>query len=98
MNEHRCWLFDLSSIPAGSTILSSELQFYVSAEGQGFNMYRMLVSWDEATVTFHSIGDRHFAADDNDAESVVDANWPGKRWIYRAYYRFCSPLDVSRSG
>ena len=70
-------LFDLSSIPAGAVILSSELQFYVSAEGRGFNMYRMLVPWDESTVTFNSIGGRHFAPDDNDAESSVNANWPG---------------------
>ena len=69
-------LFDLSSIPAGAIILSSELQFYVDTEGQGFNMHRMLVSWDEATVTFNSIG-AAFCADDTDAESSVNANWPG---------------------
>jgi hypothetical protein len=51
-------------------------KFYVDAEGQGFNMHRMLVSWGE-TVTYNSIGGRLFAADDVDAESSVDANWPG---------------------
>ena len=56
-------LFDLSPIPAGATITSAELQFYVDTEGEGFNMYRMLTSWDEATVTFNSIGGKHFAAD-----------------------------------
>ncbi len=70
-------LFDLSSIPADATIVSAELQFYVDTEGQGFNMYRMLTPWDEATVTYNSIGGRHFAADNSDAESAVDANWPG---------------------
>jgi uncharacterized repeat protein (TIGR02543 family) len=70
-------LFDLSSIPAGSAIVSAELQFYVSAEGQGFNMYRMLVPWDEATVTFNTIGGRHFQTDGVDAESSINANWPG---------------------
>ncbi len=70
-------LFDLSSIPAGSTITSAEFEFYITAEGQGFNMYRMLIPWDEATVSYASIGNRHFKADDNDAESSVDANWSG---------------------
>lgn len=69
--------FDLSSIPAGSTIQSATLQFYVDVEGQGFNMYRMLVPWDEATVTFTSIGNRHFAANNTDAESAINTNWPG---------------------
>ncbi len=69
--------FDLSSIPAGSTIQSAELQFFVDAEGQGFNMHPMLVPWDETTASFASIGNRHFAADNIDAQAVVNANWPG---------------------
>ncbi|MCA9952766.1 MAG: DNRLRE domain-containing protein [Anaerolineales bacterium] len=68
--------FDLSSIPAGATITSAELQFYVDQEGQGFNMYRMLKPWDEATISFTSNGG-HFAANDNDAESTINSNWPG---------------------
>ncbi|MEZ5105132.1 MAG: DNRLRE domain-containing protein [Draconibacterium sp.] len=67
--------FNLSSIPAGSTIVSAELEFYVTAEGKGFDMHRMLILWDEATVTYASIGDRHFLADDADAVSTVDATW-----------------------
>ncbi len=70
-------LFDLSSIPAGATITSAEFDFYVTAEGQGFNMYRMLVPWDEASVTYESIGNRHFQADDVDAESSIDTSWTG---------------------
>ena len=69
--------FDLSSVPAGSTIESAELQFYVDTEGQGFNMYRMLVPWDEATVTYTSIGNRHFAANGTDAEVAINTGWPG---------------------
>jgi hypothetical protein len=69
--------FDLSSIPAGATITAAEFAFYVTAEGQGFNMYRMLVPWDEATVTYASIGNRHFAADGVDAETAVAASWTG---------------------
>lgn len=69
--------FDLSSIPSGVTISSATLQFYVDVEGQGFNMHRMLVPWDEATVTYTSIGNRHFAPDNTDAESAVNSNWPG---------------------
>ncbi len=67
--------FDVSSIPAGADIIVN-LEFYVDAEGQGFNMHRMLATWDEA-VTYTSIGSRHFAADDVDAESAVNVNWPG---------------------
>jgi hypothetical protein len=70
-------LFDLTSIPAGVTIQSATLQFYVNTEGQGFNMHRMLVPWNEATVTYASIGNRHFAPDNTDAQSSVNANWPG---------------------
>lgn len=77
-DERRSLLrFDLSSIPSGVSITSATLQFYVDVEGQGFNMHRMLVPWDEATVTYSSIGNRHFAANNTDAESVVNANWPG---------------------
>ena len=68
-------LFDLSSIPTDATISSAEIDFYVNTEGQGFNMHRMLTSWDEA-ATYTSLG-RHFAADGIDAESAVNANWPG---------------------
>ncbi|MCA9951240.1 MAG: DNRLRE domain-containing protein, partial [Anaerolineales bacterium] len=68
--------FDLSSISAGTSIASAELQFYVDTEGQGFDMHRMLKPWDEATISFASNGG-HFASDDSDAESIVDANWPG---------------------
>jgi hypothetical protein len=77
-DERRSLLrFDLSSVPTGVTIQSATLQFYVDVEGKGFNMYRMLVPWDEATVTYASIGNRHFAPDNTDAESTVNANWPG---------------------
>ena len=69
-------LFDLSDIPTDATITSAELQFYVDTEGQGFNMYRMLKTWDEATITYTSNGG-HFAANGTDAESAVNANWPG---------------------
>ncbi len=77
-DERRSLLrFDLSSIPTGSVIQSAELQFYVDVEGAGFNIHRMKVAWDEATVTYASLGNRHFAANNTDAESVVNANWPG---------------------
>ena len=69
--------FDLTSIPAGSTIQSATLQFYVQAEGQGFNMHKMLVPWDEATISYASNGNRHFAPNNLDAESALNINWPG---------------------
>ncbi len=65
--------FELSSIPAGSTVTSAELQFYVNTEGIGFTMHRMLTTWNESD-TFTSLGG-HFLADNTHAESAVDANW-----------------------
>ena len=70
-------LFDISSIPEDSSIESAELQFYIVAEGQGFEMHKMLASWNEATVTYSSIGNRHFETDDIDAENRIDSSWPG---------------------
>jgi len=69
--------FDLSTIPANSTIVSAQLDFYVDSEGQGFNMFRMKVPWNEATTSFASIGNRHFLPEGNDAEIAVSAFWPG---------------------
>ena len=45
-------LFDLSPIPSEATITSAVFEFYLTAEGKGFDMYRMLIPWDEATITF----------------------------------------------
>ncbi len=69
--------FDLSSIPPNVTIVSAQLEFYVDSEGQGFEMFRMKLPWDEATASFASIGNRHFVPDGIDAEIAVSANWPG---------------------
>ncbi len=69
--------FDLSSIPANSTIVSAQLDFYVDSEGQGFDMFRMKVPWDEATASFTSIGNRHFIPEGVDAEIAIDTEWPG---------------------
>lgn len=68
--------FDLSGVPNGATILTAELQMYVGVEGQGFTMYRMLAPWDENT-TYASIGNRYFLTNNTDAESAVNATWPG---------------------
>ena len=70
-------LFDLSSIPAGVTIVSAQLDFYVDSEGQGFHMFRMNVPWNEATASFTSIGDKHFMPDGIDAEIYASDSWPG---------------------
>lgn len=69
--------FDLSAIPANVTIVSAQLDFYVDSEGQGFDMYRMRTAWNEATASFASIGNRHFAPDGVDAEIAMDTRWPG---------------------
>lgn len=69
--------FDLSTIPANVTIVSAQLDFYVDSEGQGFDMYRMKVPWNEATASFSSIGNKHFVPDGFDAEVAASERWPG---------------------
>lgn len=77
-DERRSLLrFDLSTVPGGAVVQSAELQLYVKTEGQGFRMYRMLTSWDEGTVTYASLGNRHFAPDGTDAEATINSSWPG---------------------
>lgn len=58
--------FDLSSIPAGSTVLWSRLGLYcngdVSSNARTFRVFRLLLSWVLAQVTWN-------------ARSVADGNW-----------------------
>jgi hypothetical protein len=42
--------FDLSSIPTTATIVGAKLEFWISAEGQGWAWYRMLVPWTESST------------------------------------------------
>ena len=94
-DERRSLLqFDLSAIPPSATIVSAELRFYVNTDGQGFNMHRMKVPWDEATTTFASIGSRHFAADNVDAESSVNSNWPGDAGNTGSYVISVPPTTI----
>lgn len=46
--------FDISTIPVGSTVVGAYLDLWISAEGQGFKMHRMLISWDESS-TYNSL-------------------------------------------
>ncbi len=69
--------FDLSAIPSNVTIVSAQLDFYVDSEGQGFNMYRIKLPWDEATASFTSIGNKHFVTDGVEAEIARSEFWPG---------------------
>lgn len=48
--------FDLSSIPPNSTILSAYLTLYISNEGKQIALYRMLQTWNSATITWTSSG------------------------------------------
>jgi len=47
--------FDLSSIPANAIVAGARLDLWISAEGQGWAWYRMLVPWDENS-THNSLG------------------------------------------
>lgn len=40
--------WDISAIPAGATIIGADLVLYISTEGQGWNVHRMLVAWSES--------------------------------------------------
>lgn len=47
--------FDLSSIPSNAVVVGARLDLWISAEGQGWAWYRMLVPWDENS-THNSLG------------------------------------------
>lgn len=58
----RCLLqFDLSSIPAGATIVSAELALYATAkfvvQDDTYGIYRMLQAWTEGTKSFNAPAD-----------------------------------------
>ncbi|MEN9649387.1 MAG: hypothetical protein RL094_354 [Candidatus Parcubacteria bacterium] len=46
--------FDLSSIPTNATVVGATLEQWISAEGQGWKVYRMLVPWT-GTSTYNSL-------------------------------------------
>lgn len=46
--------FDLSSIPSTAVIIGARLDLWISAEGQGWAWYRVLVPWDENS-TYNSL-------------------------------------------
>lgn len=62
--------FDLSTIPAGATVTSATLTLQAVSVGSGsaiknYGVHRVLVDWQESTVTWNSPGstaDVHFAA------------------------------------
>jgi hypothetical protein len=59
--------FDISSIPAGSTIVGVELDLYISTEGQGWKIHRMLVDWNESS-TYNSLT---AGVDNDDVEAAT---------------------------
>lgn len=42
--------FDLSSIPTNATVVGAKLEFWISAEGQGWAWYKMLAPWNESST------------------------------------------------
>jgi hypothetical protein len=42
--------FDLTSIPTNATVVGATLEFWISAEGQGWAWYRMLAPWNESST------------------------------------------------
>ena len=72
--------FDLSSIPAGSTITSVQLRMYMSQGSSGtriHSMHRMTASWGEAGS--FSFGGAGAPAQSGDA-TWVHRFWPGTPW------------------
>lgn len=63
--------FDLSTIPAGATIVGCDLYLNINTEGQFFELYRMFQAWDESS-SYTSLGGLP-AFDDVVAASVPDA-------------------------
>ncbi|HEY9583520.1 MAG TPA: DNRLRE domain-containing protein [Candidatus Paceibacterota bacterium] len=62
--------FDVSSIPSDATIVGARLDLYVSTEGQGWKIHRMLVDWNENS-TYNTLT-AGVNDDDTDASTVED--------------------------
>ena len=62
--------FDVSSIPANATIVGARLDLYISTEGQGWKVHRMLVNWVESS-TYNTLT-TGVNDDDTDASTVED--------------------------
>ena len=64
--------FDISAIPAGSTIVGAKVDLFIDTEGQGWTFHRVLNSdWDEAD-SFNSLPNGPPASDDVFASSTED--------------------------
>lgn len=83
LNDDRDGLvrFDLSTIPAGSTITSATLTLTATSLGgtnatKNYGVHRILTDWDEGTVTWNDPGSTvgtHFSASASDIVTVATA-------------------------
>ncbi len=62
--------FDLSSIPTTATILGARLDQWLAAEGQGWKVYKMLVTWNGAS-THTLLG----GVDNDGVKAAVAQSW-----------------------
>lgn len=82
--------FDLSSIPAGATIVDAKLRLYISNEGKGFWVNQMLTTWASSS-TFTSRG--LIVTNGTDATATPDVSVePSALDTYAGWFTFSVPL------
>lgn len=64
--------FDISSIPAGATIVGAYIDLFINTEGQGWRFHKALVSWSESSTYDSLTGGMD--ADDVDASIAHDVD------------------------
>lgn len=82
------------SIPAGAEIVRAELQVALSDPGNGFAMHRMLVPWDEDTVTWNSLGG---GVDPDGSDAVATPDLVTIDYMSKGESRGYSLFDVTES-
>jgi hypothetical protein len=79
-DESRALLrFDLSSIPAGSSVLSATAWFYIAgAHPEGaIDLHRISADWDEGMATWHELGDSFYG----DVIASIPAQNTAAKWV-----------------
>jgi len=80
VDESRALLrFDLSSVPAGSSVLSATAWFYIAGshpEG-AIDLHRVSANWEEGTATWHEFGDSFYG----DIIASIPAQNTSAKWV-----------------
>lgn len=77
--ERAIYRYDLSSIPAGTTIVSATAWFYVTVAHPGgpVDIHRLTASWTEADATWNTLGDKIESA----ALTSIAAQPTANQWV-----------------